>query len=248
MTKFCKYCGKEIKKDEKCSCDKAVSKQKKEFEKAKDTIKEEVSSSSKIYIKKLGNIVQNIFADPKETADNFVKEGNGVLTSIILLLSSLIISFCIISFLKGFYSDVSPYSFATQYSTRTINQMWNFSYFKILCCIFLGLLIGYAILAVIFNIGFEKISKNNITFKKTLSIIAISLVEPTILFVLSAFMTIFSYKIAIILVLYLIILFMLNLYGNFKQIAESKHYNQIFSILIILFCFLAIYLIPNLFL
>lgn len=251
MAKFCKYCGKKLEKNEKCTC---IEKQEKgknmELEKTKNTIKEEVSSTSKKYLFKIGNIIKDILINPKKAGEAFMKEEDNILTLIMLLLSSVIISFCTVSFLKGIYGNIALYNnFDTYYKTNTMNQMWNYSYFKIFCCILLGIIIGYLILAIVFNIGFEKISKKNITFKKTLAVIAISITEPTIMCIISAFLTIFSYKLSIILILYLLLLFIVNLYENFKQIIkESNHYNHLFIILTIIFGFLAIYLIPNLFL
>jgi len=243
MAKFCKYCGKELQNNQKCDCTKKEMKKSEELEKAKNTIKEEASSGAKIYFDKVIRLIGSNFQNPFKTAKEYIIEEDHLLTIILLVLSSMIISVCSISFIKGIYSDVNLYQM-----NHTMKNIWHFSYFKMLCCIFLGVMIGYFILGVIFNIGFEKISKKNITFKKALSIVSISLLEPTIFCIIASFATIFSYKIAALLILYLLLLFLFNLYENFKSISESKHYNQFFTILILLFVFLAVYLIPNLFL
>lgn len=253
MAKFCKYCGKELKKGEVCKCNSSSKKEQKgkdELKKAKETIKTEVADSSIKYFQKIGTVCKNMMINPIGTVKNLYEENDFILTIILLILSSVILSFCTVSFLKGIYtSAIDTLSFANMYSS-SMKQVWNFSYFKILCCVVLGILMGYLLLAVIFQLGFERICKKQVGFKKTLSVIAVSIIEPTIIGMISAFLTIFSYKLSILLILFGILLFLVNLYQNYKMAGEIElpSYNRMFAILILIFTFLAIYLIPNLFL
>ncbi len=245
MAKFCKYCGKELKKDQNCDC-----KQKKqEIAKAKETIKVEVTNTSKKYIQKTLDLCKNIIQNPKETVTQFLKEEDFNLTLIILLLTSVILGFCAISFIKGIYA-LTTETLNMKNIYTGINHIWHFSYFKILCCIIIGFIISYILLAIVFQLGFEKICNKQVGFKKTLSILSISMIEPTLVGILSVFFSIFSYKLSIILILYGILLLILNIYQNYQigGEVEAKGYNRLFAILIIVFSFLAIYLIPNLFL
>lgn len=248
MAKYCKYCGKELEKGKICTCQKENKdrKNKKDFEKAKETIKEEVSNSSRQYTKEIIATWKGIFKDSKATTQNFIESENQLLTMIIICLTSVILSFCVISFLKGINSVnlLNPNQYYTHSTT-----LWNHNNFKALCCIFIGLFLGKLLLGVVFSLGFEKINQKNITFKKTLATIAISLIEPTTMIILSTFLTFFSYKLTCLLIIYSFLLFFTNLYQNFKLAGEveSNHYNRLFVILIVVFGFLAIYLIPNLF-
>lgn len=251
MAKFCKYCGKELKKNEQCTCQKDVehiSKSKnKEYEKAKETIKTEVSNTSKKYLQQLGTLIKDIFQNFQATMTNFLKEKDYRMTWILIVLSCVLLAFCTVSFLKGIYASINLYDFYS--SSQGMNQFWNLSYFKIFGCVLVGTFVGYLLMAIILDLGFEKISQTKITFQDSLSSIAISLLEPSIMCVIGAFFTIFSYKFAFLFIGYALFLFIVNLYQAF-QIAgdvKSKHYNRIFVILILLFSFLAIYVIPNLF-
>ena len=259
MAKFCKYCGKELEKGGKCLCQKETkekemkeieskTKQKnKELQKATETIKLEVTDSSKKYAEKLWQTIQNIFIKPKETLIEFINNQDTTLTMILLILTSLTIGICAVSFIKGMYGVNMLYDHSYSYYKDTI---WNISYFKILICVALGVFLSEFLLAIIFDLGFEKISKINLSFKSVLSSIAISILEPTILCIIGAILTIFSYKLAFIIVLYAGILYVLNLYQTFGELREvrSTHYNHLFAILFLTFSFLAIYLIPKLFL
>lgn len=254
MAKFCKYCGKELKENEKCSCQKEKKEPKKEkkkttdLQKATETIKTEMSDSGKRYAEKLWKTVQNIFIHPKETLKEFINQEDITLTLIILILTSLIIGICSVSFLKGMYG-VNPL-YSLDYSSYNYNTMWNISYFKVLMCVALGIFLSYLLLAVIFDLGFEKINKIKLSFKSALTSIAISILEPTLLCVVGAILTIFSYKLAFIMIIFAAVLYLINLYQTFGELreVESSHYNHIFAILILIFTFLAIYLIPKLFL
>lgn len=248
MAKFCKYCGKELNPKEECDC---VKKQveKKEFEKAKETIKLEVTNTSKKYVQKTIDLCKNMLVNPKETVKIFLKEEDFNFTIIILSLTSIILAFCAISFIKGIYA-LTTETLNMKNIYTGMNYIWHFSYFKILCCIILGIIFSYIILAVVFQLGFERICKNQVGFKKTLSILSISMIEPTFIGIISVFFYIFSYKLSILLILYGLLLLILNLYQNYKIGGEidTITYNRLFAILIIIFSFLAIYLIPNLFL
>lgn len=248
MAKFCKYCGKELKKGEKCSCDKKEIKENNELEKAKETLKKEVSNSSKRYLDKVYTLFRNVFSSEKESLHKNLKEIDYTFTLILLIGASIILSLCTISFLKGIY--VMLYAPWNSYTPNVFTQVWNLSYFKIMCYITFGIILGSFLLSLIFQLGLEKVSKKSIPYKSALTAIAISIFDPTIFAIISVFLTIFSYKLAILLILYTIFLFITNLYQNFKLIGniESNHYNRLFTALILLFCFLAIYLIPNLFL
>lgn len=246
MAKFCKYCGKELKTKEKCTCKnqetiKEIEKDNTEFQKAKETIAKEVSESGKKYTKQILEISQKIITNPKETIEDYFKNSDFNITMIILILTSILIGISTVSFLKGFL--------ITNYTSWYKTPSWDISYFKILSCVSLGVFISYILLAIIFDLGFEKISKTNLTFKKTLTIIAISALEPTIYCVFGAFLTIISYKLAFIMIIYAGILYLINLYQHLKENSNivSNHYNHLFGILIIIFLFLAIYLIPQLF-
>lgn len=255
MTKFCKYCGKELEKGKTCSCQKDIKKtnkkEQKELEKAKETLKTEMSNSAQHYAKEVLEIWKGIFKNAKKTTEEFIEKDDHILTSIFMILTCLLISFCTVSFLKGIYTaTINPLtSFDSAYNRTAFNQVWNFSYFKILCCIFIGLFLGKLLLAIIFSLGFEKINQKKISWGKTLTTIEISLLEPVTMIVLSAFLTIFSYKLSFLIVIYAILLFIINIYQNFKLTGkvESNNYNRLFAILIIIFIFLSIYLIPNLF-
>lgn len=256
MAKFCKYCGKELKKGEVCSCktqkEKVENSKNTEYEKAKETIKLEVSTTSKRYFQKMGSLIKSIFQNSSQTMHDYLKEKDYHLTYLLIFLSGAVLAFCTVSFLKGIYTTLSQvtsgYRFYT--ATQNINQFWNLSYFKVFCCVFIGVILGYGLLAIILDLGFEKISKTKITFHDALSAIAISLLEPTIMCVIGAFFTIFSYKLALIFIFYALFLFLINLYQAFQIAGDvlSKHYNRLFVILLLIFIFLAIYLIPNLFL
>lgn len=259
MAKYCKYCGKELEKGKECNCKKETKKVEErksdELKKATETIKTEVANSSKKYFSKIGNVCKDMLIKPKEATKEILEENDFNITMILIVLSSIILAFCSVSFIKGIYTITSnslqnPYSMNDLYYTGSGVGVWNNSYFKILCCICIGIVIGYILLAIIFQLGFERICKKEIGFKKTLSTIAISMVEPTIVGILSAFFTIFSYKLSIILIIYGILLFIVNLYQNYKIAGEveSEGYNRLFALFVILFTFLAIYLIPNLFL
>jgi len=249
MAKYCKYCGKELKNQETCNC---KTEKKEELKKATETIKEEVSISSKKYWNTLGKISKNIFIKPKETIEEFIDQEDTPLTMILLIATSLIIGICTVSFLKGIYSNLitSLNTFDNLYQPQIINNVWNISYLKILLCVSLGMFLGYILLAIIIDLGFEKISQIKLSFKKVLGTIAISALEPTFLCIIGAFLTIISYKLAIIIILYALLLYIINLYQSLKYAGKvsSTHYNHLFSILMLLFLFLAIYLIPNLFL
>lgn len=258
MKKFCKYCGKELSGEEKCPCQSDTKKELKDnkkvkekkttdLQKATETIKTEVSDSGKRYAKQLWNTIQNVFVKPKETLQDFVKNDDSTLTFIILILTSITIGICAVSFLKGMYYGINQlYSYYPVHN----EHIWDISYFKVLMCIALGVFLSHLLLAVIFDLGFEKISKISLSFKSALSSIAISILEPTILCVFGAILTIFSYKLAFILVIYASVLYLINLYQTFGELrnVKSTHYNHLFTILILIFSFLAIYLIPKLFL
>jgi hypothetical protein len=262
MPKFCKYCGKELKKGKTCSCrleketteinknskDLTITEKKKnsDFQKATETIKTEVTDSSKKYAKKLWDIIQNVMIKPKETLVEFINQEDITLTMIILIITSLIIGVCTVSFIKGMYGiNFLPTSTYSLYK----DNPWNISYFKILICIALGVFLSYLLLAVIFDLGFEKISKIKLTFKSVISSIAISILEPTILCVIGAILTIFSYKLAFIIIIYAGTLYLFNLYQTFGELREVKstHYTHLFIALFLIFSFLSIYLIPKLF-
>lgn len=254
MAKYCKYCGKELKQGKSCDCQKNTTKEEKKnrnrFDKAKDTIKTEMSNSSKKYFEKFGTLCKNILVNPKEAMYEFVQKEDVPFTMILITVSSLILAFCTVSFLKGIVAmTISGYGDSTMYPNM-IREVWNFSYFKILFCVFLGLYIGVVLLAVLFQLGFERVNQKNLNFKKILSVISVSMVEPTFICIASAFFTVFSYKLSILLLLYGVLLFLFNLYQNMKYAGEieSSAYNRLFSVLLLLFLFLAIYLIPNLFL
>lgn len=255
MAKFCKYCGKELKKGEECSCKKEEKEQLKkdnqELEKAKETIKIEVSNTSKKYLQKFLELCKNIITKPKETMEAFIKEEESTMTMIVLLTSSIIIALCTISFIKGIYSTLGNTfnNYYDLYNPKTIDSLWNFSYFKIFCCVTIGIFIGYLILGIVFNLGSEKMSQKKISFRQTLATIASSIIEPTMFGILSAFSTILTYKLSFLLIFYAIILLTINLYQNLKYAGkiESNQYNRLFALLIIIFAFLAVYLIPNLF-
>ncbi|MCI8575652.1 MAG: hypothetical protein HFI09_04195 [Bacilli bacterium] len=258
MPKFCKYCGKELEKGEKCNCNTEKGKKKNidsktiekkqnsDLQKATETIKTEVTYSSKKYAEKLWKTIQNILLKPKETLIEFINNDDTTLTMIILIITSVIIGICTVSFIKGMYGINLLYT--SSYPVYKDN-IWNISYFKILVCVALGVFLSHLLLAVIFDLGFEKISKIKLTFKSVLSSIAISILEPTILCIISAILTIFSYKLAFILIIYAGILYILNLYQTFGELREvkSSHYNHLFTILFLIFAFLSIYLIPKLF-
>lgn len=254
MAKFCKYCGKELDQEKKCSCQKEKTKNNKvekekstELQKATETIKNEVSDSSRRYAEKIWKTIQNIFTKPKETLIEYINNDDLTLTMIILILTSLILGVCSVSFLKGMYGINLLHN--QSYSAYNY-QIWNISYFKILICVALGVFLSYILLAIIFDLGFEKISNIKLSFKDALSSIAISVLEPTILCVFGVILTIFSYKLAFILIIYATTLYLINLYQVFGELREikSNHYNHLFTILILIFTFLAIYLIPKLFL
>lgn len=252
MTKFCKYCGKELNKEEKCSCQKETKSKKKELkqptelQKATETLKNEMSDSGKKYFEKLWKTIQNIMTHPKETLQEYCEKEDLTLSLIILILTSLIIGICAVSFLKGMYGVNQLYNIDYYH----YNNIWDISYFKILICIALGVFLSYLLLAVIFDLGFEKISQIKFSFKNALSSIAISVLEPTILCIVGAILTIFSYKLAFIFIIFAFVLYIINLYQVFGELhnVKSTHYNHIFTILILIFAFLAIYLIPKLFL
>lgn len=248
MAKFCKYCGKELKPKEKCNCinqeEVEKSKTKKEnteLKRATEIITKEVNESGKRYAKKIFEICQNIITNPKQTGKEYFENDDFNITMIILILTSLLIGISTVSFLKGILIG--------EYFSWNGHQVWNISYFKILLCVSLGVFLSYILLAVIFDLGFEKISQAKISFKKALTTISISALEPTIYCIIGAFLTIISYKLAFIIIIYAAILFLINLYHYFKEnIEPTEHYNQLFSILILIFLFLAIYLIPQVFL
>lgn len=256
MAKFCKYCGKELKKGETCEClskmeikkETKSNKKDDELKKAAETIKTEVTENSKRYANQFFMVCKDIFRKPLDTMKSFIENENFGITMMILILSSLVIGLCTVSFLKGIYSGINSMLSGNLYSGY--GSVLEVSYFKMFLCVSSGMFLGYLLLAVIFDLGFEKISRVNISFKKALSAIAISVLEPAFFCILAAFFTVFSYKLAIIIIIYAIILYLINLYQSFLMSGsmEKNHFNHLFAILILLFGFLAVYLLPNLFL
>ncbi len=258
MAKFCKYCGKELKKGEKCDCEKSILKSEKvnhsELEQAKETIKKEVTNSSIQYFHKAGKTIQGVFKNFNEEMKRFIDASDSILTFLVLGCSALILAFCSVSFLKGIYASVnqamtSISSYYNYSNSLSVQEILHFSYFKILCCIFIGLIFVYLLIATIYYLGFEKISQNHISFRKTLSVIAVSIIEPTLVCIGCVFLTVFSYKLAILFLLYAIVLFVINLYSGFFYATKtvSQSYNRLFVFLFLIFLFLSVYLLPNLF-
>ena len=250
MVKFCKHCGKKLKSEEVCNCQTKIKKNTENTEllKATETIKNEVSDSSKKYLEKFGELWKDIWSHPKKTMTSFMKEEDNTLTILILIITSVLIGLCTISFIKGIYTNYLPMNQLMKYSETP--YVWNISYFKILLCVSIGVFLSYILLAIIFDLGFEKISQINLSLKKFLAIIAISVFEPTMYCILGAFLTVVSYKLAFIMICFALLLYLINLYQNIEIMSElnTENYNRIFSSLILIFLFLAIYVIPNLFL
>lgn len=152
--KFCKYCGKELKENEVCSCQ-----------------SEKVSTTEGNLIQKLWNVVVNLVKKPATTVENYIKESNDAMSYIFIGLAT--ISFALI-FVLGIQKAIDTMGMFSSYI-----KVDYFKVFVAFAAMILSLLFGMILVSWLVMQKIYKYEKYD--YKKSLSLVGVSSIPMTIL-------------------------------------------------------------------
>ncbi len=235
MAKYCSKCGKLLEKNEKCNCQAGK--------------KTEKKLNTKKYLNEFIEIYKSIFTKPIDTIKTYTNKPNLVIASTQIVLFILAFSIYILSIAKSLYVlyGVITKEYFTAIYNANINNValqTHIPYLNIflIAILFIIIVSGLTVLSIyLVNLLLFK-SKSNI--KRVFCLYSINTVLPTIFLVLCTIISFISFKLSLIVLLFVFILSNIYLFSGIKFISvkdDNKYgYTYIISMIIV---FIILYII-----
>ena len=223
MTKYCSKCGRLLEKGAKCNCQasKKVAR--------KETIKS--------FIKEFLTIYKTIFTKPIDTVKTYTNKPNMMISSIQVVLFAIITGIYSLFIAKSVYViyGIITKEYFTAIYNANINSMTlntNIPYFRIFIIAILFIIILTILTTVAIYLVNSLIFKSKSSIKRVFCLYSINTVIPTIALVLASLISLLSFQLSIIILLFAFTLANIYLFSGIKfiSIKDDNKYGYIYII------------------
>ncbi len=223
MTKYCSKCGRLLEKGAKCNCQasKKVAR--------KETIKS--------FIKEFLTIYKTIFTKPIDTVKTYTNKPNMMISCIQVVLFAIITGIYSLFIAKSVYViyGIITKEYFTAIYNANINSMTlntNIPYFRIFIIAILFIIILTILTTVAIYLVNSLIFKSKSSIKRVFCLFSINTVIPTIALVLASLISLLSFQLSIIILLFAFTLANIYLFSGIKfiSIKDDNKYGYIYII------------------
>lgn len=242
MSKFCSKCGKELKTNEKCACEK-------KGESKKSTKKEEVVVESPVsnpMLQTCMDVMKGIFTKPIDTIKANAISDNFTFGMIMILINSMITGLFV--FLLGkevlelFNESMGMFRYGMAMEELEIS-------FSLAIQVAIYMIVGFLCTGGMFYLLAGPVLKTDIGWKKIFALIGICSVLTSITTLLVIVLMYMSLTLALIILVLAGILYLSHLYHGFMEISsiDSNRLGYVFVSTIAVASFFVLYIMPKIF-
>lgn len=243
MAKFCSKCGKELKTNETCSCEKKV--ERKKESKKKEEVVVEAPVSTQMF-QTFTNVVKGIFTKPIDTIQTYSVSENFTFGMIMILINCIITGLFVFLLGKEIVEVLQEYMGMFQYGMATKEMEVSFS---LVIQVAIYMLVGFLCTGGMFYLFAGPVLKTDIGWKKIFALIGVCSVLTSITTLLVIVFMYMSMTLAIILLILSGILYLSHLYHGFMEISsvDSNRLGYVFVSTIAVASFFVLYIMPKIF-
>ena len=223
MTKYCSKCGRLLEKGEKCNCQGAK--------------KHEIKENVKEYTKEFLTIYKTIFTKPIDTVKKYTNKPNMIISSVQVLLFALITGIYSLFIAKSvyvIYGIITKEYFTAIYNANlnSITLNTNIPYFRIFIIAILFIIILTVLTTVAIYLVNSLIFKSKSSIKRVFCLYSINTVILTIALALASLVSLISFQVSVIILLFAFILANIYLFSGIKfiSIKDDNKYGYIYII------------------
>ena len=232
MTKYCSKCGRLLEKGAKCDC-----------QASKKVARKETINS---LIKEFLTIYKTIFTKPIDTIKTYTNKPNMIISSIQVVLFALITGIYSLFIAKSvyvIYGIITKEYFTAIYNANinSITLNTNIPYFRIFIIAILFIIILTILTTVAIYLVNSLIFKSKSNIKRVFCLYSINTVIPTIALIIASLVSLISFQLSLIILLFATILANIYLFSGIKFISikdDNKYaYIYIISVIVIFIVF-----------
>ncbi len=249
MAKYCSHCGKELKANQKCDCQKKTEKME---EKGGEEVKVINSSAVESIFKEYVDVAKGIFKTPIDTLKSHTKEENITIGFIMILCNALITGLFAFLFIKEAMSSITDLlgsSLGYTYGLGSASMLTDKIPFSVVFVIFFYMVAGFFSTAGMIYFFQHVIFKTNTSFKKIVSLIGNCSVLTTVTMIVAIVFTYISLPLTILFIILAGILYLTHLYHGMIETMEwnPNRIGYVFVSSIAVASFVVLYLLPKIF-